>query len=302
VSWHVVVLSWNGREDTLACLESLRQVDAEVICVDNGSTDGTAAAVRERFPEVGLIENAENLGFAGGNNVGIRRALERGAEWVVLLNNDATLAPDAVDAFARTAREHPRAGILGGKVYFDQPPDRIWFAGQRVRLGLGYSWRPRGYRRPDGPKYSDVVPTDRAVGALLAASRQLIDRVGPLDEDLFAYVEDVDWCVRAREAGFEVLIAPDARAWHRVSASTGGEAATTHSLYYGTRNTIVVCERHRPLARPLAGLRRAVVFCTFALHALTRAAPWRAGPGLRAVREGYADARAGRLGKRRDSG
>jgi GT2 family glycosyltransferase len=145
----------------------------------------------------------------------------------------------------------------------------------------------------------DVVLANRAVGALLAASRELVERVGPLDEDLFAYVEDVDWCVRAREAGFEVLIAPDARAWHRVSASTGGEAASTHALYYGTRNTIVVCERHRPLARPLAVLRRAVVVGTFALHALTRAAPWRAGPALRAVREGWTDARAGRLGRRR---
>lgn len=298
MNWHVVVLSWNGREDTLACLESLRAVDAPAICVDNGSSDGTAVAVRERFPEVELIENPENLGFAGGNNVGIRRALERGADWVVLLNNDATPAADAIAAFERTAREHPRAGILGGKVYFDQPPDRIWFAGQRVRLGLGYSGRPRGYRRPDGPRYSEVVPTDRAVGALLAASRELIERIGPLDEDLFAYVEDVDWCVRARQAGFEVLLAPDATARHRVSASTGGEAASTHALYYGARNTIVVCERHRPLARPLARLRRAVVVATFALHALTRGAPWRAGPGLRAVREGHADARAGRLGKR----
>ena len=116
-TWTIVVLSWNGREDTLACLRSLQRIertDVSVVCVDNGSSDGSVEAVREQFPEVELIENGRNLGYAGGNNVGIRRALEAGAGWVVLLNNDATLAPDAIDAFERAATEHPRAGLLSG--------------------------------------------------------------------------------------------------------------------------------------------------------------------------------------------
>jgi GT2 family glycosyltransferase len=295
--WYAVVLSWNGRDDTLRCLDSLARVSdppIRVVCVDNGSSDGSVEAIRERHPGVHLIENGTNLGYSGGNNVGLRWALEQGARWIVLVNNDAVVADDAFAGFDQVAAEHPRAGALAGKLYIAEPSDRIWFAGQRYLTWLGYSGRARGLGRRDSARYRRVVPTDRAAGALMAVSRPAIDRAGLLDDDLFAYAEDVDWSLRIREAGFEVLVAPGARAWHRVAGSTGGEAST-HNLYYGTRNNIVVCERHRPLPGPLASLRRLVVLATFAAHALKR--PNRRA-ALAAVREGYRDARAGRLGER----
>jgi GT2 family glycosyltransferase len=296
--WAIVVLSWNGRDDTLACLRSLAGLDwpgLDVFCVDNGSADGSPEAVREQFPAVTLIENGSNLGYAGGNNVGIRAALERGADWILLLNNDATLAADAVRELDAVAGTHPRAGVLGGKVLFADPPDRVWFAGQRFNAALGYSGRPRGYGRPDGPRYGAVAAVDRVVGACMAVSRPLIEAVGLFDEELFAYVEDVDWSLRASEAGFEVLLVPRARAWHRVAASSGGAASSATSMYYGVRNTIVVCERHRPLPPGLRELRRAVVAGSFAARAALGDAR---GPMLRAVLEGAADARRGRLGQR----
>jgi GT2 family glycosyltransferase len=296
--WQAIVLSWNGREDTLSCLESLMRVqrpDLRVICVDNGSSDGSPQAVRERFPGVTLIEAGANLGYAGGNNLGIRDALAHGASWIVLINNDATVAPDVLEGFEAAARERPRAGILAGKVYFADRPSTIWFAGQRVRELLGYSGRPRGYGRSDGPRYERVVATGRAVGALMAISREAIDAVGLLDEGLFAYVEDVDWALRVRDAGFEVVFAPGARVWHGVSASTGGERASTHTLYYGVRNTVVVLERRRPLGALGTALRRTAILASFALHALTRADRRAA---LRAVRDGFTDALRGRLGIR----
>jgi hypothetical protein len=266
-----------------------------VVCVDNGSSDGSQQAVRERFPQVELIEAGANLGYSGGNNLGIRHALEHGARWVALVNNDASVAPDFVAGFEAAARERPRAGILAGKVYFADRPSTIWFAGQRVSELLGYSGRPRGYGREDGPSYRQVVSTGRAVGALMAISREAIDAAGPLDDELFAYVEDVDWALRVREAGFEVVFAPQARAWHAVSASTGGEKASTHTLYYGVRNTVTVLERRRPLGAIGTSLRRAAILATFSLHAVTRADR---GAALRAVRTGFADARHGRLGPR----
>jgi GT2 family glycosyltransferase len=297
-TWAIVVLSWNGREDTLACLRSTRQIpreDVRLICVDNGSDDGSPDAVRREFPEVELLENGRNLGFAGGNNVGIGRALELGADWVVLLNNDATLAADAIDAFEHVAARRSNAGILGGKVLFADAPDRIWFAGQRFNARLGYSGRPRGYGKRDGERYDEVIPVQRTVGTLMAVSREAIDTVGTLDEGLFAYVEDVEWCLRARAAGYEILLVPGARAWHRVSASGGGDSTSTHPLYYGARNTIVVCERHSPLGRTGTLLRRLAVAATFGLRAITRRNRREA---LRAVRAGVRDAIAGRLGMR----
>lgn len=300
LAWQAIVLNWNGREDTLRCLASLSRIarqDLGIICVDNGSDDGLVPAVGEEFPDVALIEAGENLGYAGGNNLGLRRALDHGARWIMLVNNDATVAPDVIDGFERVIAQRPRAGILAGKVYFADRPDTIWFAGQRVRTLLGYSGRPRGYGRRDGPRYETVGSTDRAVGALMAISREALDAVGLLDKGLFAYVEDVDLALRVRRAGFEVVFAPQARAWHRVSASTGGEAASTHTLYYGVRNTVTVLERRRPLRVGGNALRRAAIAASYALHAVTR--PDRRA-ALAAVAAGLRDARAGRLGPRPD--
>jgi GT2 family glycosyltransferase len=298
-AWWLIVLSWNGREDTLACLASLaalRDGDTDVVCVDNGSTDGSVDAVRAAHPEVHVVENGRNLGFAGGNNAGLRHAFDHGAQWAVLVNNDAVLAPDAIDRLRRAAAEHPAAGMLAGKVFFDEPPDRIWFAGQRFLPAFGYSGRPRGYGRRDEPRYRLAYRTDRAAGAFMAVSRRVVDAVGLLDEDLFAYVEDVDWSSRARAAGFEIWFVPDALAWHRVSASTGGERASTHALYYGVRNTIAVSERHLPLPLPLRALRRWLILAVFLFQAL--ALSERRRPFVAAVRDGYRDALAGRFGER----
>jgi GT2 family glycosyltransferase len=296
-AWWICVLNWNGREDTLRCLQSLRDGprDVPVVVVDNGSVDGSVAAIRERHPEVTVLEAGANLGYAGGNNLGLRHALAQGAEWVVLVNNDATVDAGAVDAFAAAAERHPSAGILAGKVLFADPPDRIWWAGQRVGLLSGYSGRPRGYGRVDGPEYDGEGPTGRAVGALMAISRAAVEAVGMLDEDLFAYVEDVDLSLRVREAGLGVILVPTARAWHAVSSSTGGERRSTHTLYYGVRNTIVVCERHLPLGRAGTLARRALILATFLAQVPGRQ-PRR--PALDAVLDGFRAALAGRLGPR----
>jgi GT2 family glycosyltransferase len=296
--WTAVVLNWNGREDTLWCLASLQAVerlDARVITVDNGSVDGSVDAIRAGFPDVELIEAGANLGYAGGNNLGIARALERGSDWVVLVNNDATVAPDLIDGFERAAGLRPDAGILAGKVYFQDRPTTIWFAGQRFSLLLGYSGKARGYEQLDGREFESVIDVERAVGALMAISRPALERVGAFDEDLFAYVEDAELALRARNAGYAVVFAPDAHAWHAVSASTGGASHSTHTLYYGTRNMIAVVERARPLPPIAKQLRRLSVVGSFALHALTRGNRWAA---LKAVGSGYADARAGRFGPR----
>ena len=213
MSWWLVVLNWNGRDDTLACLDSLAAVDGAppVVVVDNGSVDGSVEAIRAAHPGVPLIETGANLGFSGGNNAGIRHALDAGAEWVVLVNNDATLRADCVTALQAEAAAHPEAGVLSGKLFFADPPGRIWFAGQGYNTLTGYAGRPYGYGKPDAPEYSQPREVDRAAGALMAVSRAAIDAAGLLDEGLFAYVEDVDWCLRIRAAGFTVRLAPERR-------------------------------------------------------------------------------------------
>lgn len=280
-----VVLSWNGREDTLAALESLRGI--ETVVVDNGSTDGSGDAVAERFPEVELIRVGVNLGFAGGNNVGVRRALDRGANWVLLLNNDAMVEPGLVDALAAAAAARPDAGVLACKVLYADS-DRLWYAGADFDPYLGRS-RHRGFGRPDAP--GAVEETERATGAAMAVSRAAIEAAGLLDEELFLYAEDLEWSLRIRNAGFAVVYVPDARVRHRVSSAAGG-AGSPITSYYETRNMLAVVERYRPLPSGVSGLRRALVVSPRAVLAARRpASAW-------AVLRGWRDYKRGRMGRR----
>jgi len=283
-----VVLNWNGGDDTLAALASLDGV--ETVCVDNGSTDGSADRVAERFPNVELIRTGVNLGFAGGNNVGIRRALDRGADWVLLLNNDAVADPGLPAALAAAAAARPDAGVLACKVYFADPPDVLMYAGGNVNLALGYWGRQDGFGKRDDGSWDATRDTGRATGAAMAVSRAAIERAGLLDESLFLYAEDAEWCIRIREAGFAVVYVPEAKAWHVGSAATGGLMSPA-SLYYDTRNLIVVAERHRPLPWGARSLRRGVIV---GAHLLAARSP----AGARAVVSGWRDARRGRLGRR----
>ena len=280
-----VVLSWNGREDTLACLESLRGI--ETVCVDSGSSDGSAAAVAERFPEVELIRTEVNLGFAAGNNVGIRRALDHGADWVLLVNNDATVEAGIVAALAAATEARPDAGVLACKVLF-AGVDRLWYAGAAFDPFLGRSRHER-FGEQDVP--GELRDTVRATGAGMAVSRAAIEAAGLFDEELFLYAEDLEWCLRIRAAGFAVVYVPGARLRHRVSAASGGAGSPTTS-YYETRNMLAVVERYRPFPRGLTGIRRALVVAPRVLQAARR--PTSAWAALR----GWRDYRRGRMGRR----
>jgi GT2 family glycosyltransferase len=257
------------------------------ICVDNGSTDGSDRLIEERFPNVELMRTGANLGFAGGNNVGIRRALGRDADWVLLLNNDAVAELDLASALDRAARARPDAGLLACKV-LSEDGQTVQYAGAGFNKWLGYSGRVS----TTGP--DELRDVARADGAAMAVSRPAVEQAGLLDTELFAYVEDVEWSLRIRGAGFGVVFVPDARARHKGSAATGGRASTTN-MYYDTRNTIVVAERHAPLPRGLRALRRGIIVGAHLAQAATHPSRVEAA---RAVLAGWRDARAGRLGQR----
>ncbi len=279
-----VVLNWNGGRDTLEALRSLEGV--ETICVDNASTDGSDAEVEQQLPGVELLRTGANLGFAGGNNVGIRRALERGADWVLLLNNDATAEPGLPAALERAAAARPDAGLLACTIL--NPDGTVQYGGGTFNARLGYSGRLETHRPTE---LRDVA---RADGAAVAVSRAAVDRAGLLDESLFMYVEDVDWSLRVRAAGLAVVLVPDALVRHKGSAASGGGRSTLN-LYYDTRNTIVVAERNAPLPWGARAVRRGVIVGAHLAQSLSH--PSRAD-AARAVLAGWRDARAGRLGQR----
>jgi GT2 family glycosyltransferase len=250
----VVVLNWNGRVDTLACLASLTAVDYpnwEVIVVDNGSEDGSVDAVRKAHPAVAVIESAENLGFAGGNNLGIDVALQRAADFILLLNNDTTVAPDLLSVFVRVAHDRPDAGALSGKIYFMNDPQRLWYAGTRWnRSGAAFEHVGQGVV-DGGDCFEQVCETDYACGCAMFLRASAVRAIGPLDERFFLLFEETDWCFRAKRAGFRSLFVPGARLWHRVSASLGGRGVPLYEYFYA-RNRLLWAEMHLPRARRAA--------------------------------------------------
>lgn len=286
-----VVLNWNGGEDTLAALASLDGIDT--ICVDNDSSDGSDRAVEERFAHVELIRTGANLGFAGGNNVGLRRAYERGADWVLLINNDALAEPGLAAALAHAATTRPDAGVLACKILFEDGRT-VQYVGATFNARLGYSGRLAGFGEPDRTDDGVVRDVGRADGAALALSRDAFQRIGGLDESLFMYVEDVELSLRVRRAGFAVVLVPEARVRHKGSVASGGRTSTTN-LFYSVRNTIAVSERYAPLPPGLRGLRRGVVVGAHLLQTLSHPARREAAG---AVVAGWRAARAGRSGPR----
>jgi hypothetical protein len=221
---YIIVLSWNGKADTLECLQSLDAVDYpnyKVLVVDNASTDGSVAALHRSFPHVEIVVNKSNLRYAGGNNVGIQHALGRNAEYVLLLNNDTVVAPDFLTLLVNAAGIDTKAGMIGPKIYYYADKQRLWYAGGKIEWWKGWISH-LGVREIDRGQYDTAGETEFISGCCILIKREVIERIGMLDEAYFLYGEDADWCIRASRSGFKLLFVPAARVWHKLSVSAGG--------------------------------------------------------------------------------
>lgn len=237
---HIIVLNYNSREDTLDCLRSLQHLTyrrATVILVDNGSTDGTVNVVRKEFPTVHVIETGQNLGFTGGNNVGIDYALDNGADYIMLLNNDTIVAPDMIDVMIAAMQQDPSIAISGPTIYYYDQPDVVWSAGSTVDWGRGLTWM-LGIGEEDKGQFG-LAPreVEFVTGCALLARRDVWEKVGLLDNRFFMYYEETEWCVRATRAGFKIAHIPTAMMWHKISLEA--RETSPHTVYYMTRNRLL---------------------------------------------------------------
>jgi len=294
----VVVLSWNGRDDTIDCLKSLARVTApqpKVILVDNGSTDGTSDAVRSKFPEVEVIETGENLGYGGGNNAGIERGLRLGADYILVLNNDTVVDPSFLGEMIAVASRDERIGFVSPKIYYMESPETLWFAGAWFCNWCGYG-RMVGYGRKDRGQHDRIREIDRPCGCAVLVTRRLCEEVGLMDPSLFLYVDEMEWALRARKLGFRAYFAPDAKVWHKVSASVGREGHPD-ALYYGVRNTLYAVNTHVEVTSAVLGFFRNVLVVTVFLASALKL---RAGfaDGIRATLDGVRDFGRSRMGRR----
>jgi GT2 family glycosyltransferase len=218
---HVVILNWNLPRDTIACVESVQTGapdGVEIVVVDNGSTDDSLVRLHDQLGDgITLLGTGENLGFAGGVNIGIERAMAEGARSVLLLNNDTVVDPDMIQHLVLAASQSPHAGIVGPIIYYYDQPDMVWRIGDREVRGL-----PVPVKLPDqviAGAAGSPFPADYVTACGVLVRREVFDAIGLFDTSYFFYFEDADFCRRARQAGFEVWCAPQAKMWHKVSLS-----------------------------------------------------------------------------------
>lgn len=246
------VLNWNGGEETCRCLATVRRsegVDVVPLLVDNGSEDGSVERALAQDPRLAVLRLDRNHGFTGGNNRALRHAFDAlGADWVCLLNSDVELEPATLARLMEAVAREGGADAVGAAgpciVYLDRP-DVVWACGGRIAPGVNVTQLVDHDRRgvPDGPP-ADV---DYLPGTCLLVSRRACERAGMLDEAFFAYLEDADWCVRARRAGLRVIVVPRAVARHGLSASTGGGYSPGRK-YMTAVNSVHFLRKHgRPL-------------------------------------------------------
>jgi GT2 family glycosyltransferase len=214
------------------------------VVVDNGSTDDSVQSLRLAFPWVTVIANGRNLGFSGGNNVGIRFALNQGAEFVWLLNNDTQVAPDCVAELLDASRRNPQFAFFASKIYYFEPPNVLWYGPGHLRLHRAMGVSNESIGVVDGPQFDREIDVSFVTGCALLLRRLAAEKVGLLDEDLFACCEDLDWCIRAKRAGLRALFVPKARLWHKVSRSFASKRGQRVQAYLCARNRFVVQKRY----------------------------------------------------------
>ena len=245
----IVIPNYNDWEDTVNCLESLEKQTVqnfEVILLDDCSTNDAVERLERVIPTkkipIVFIPQKENRGFSATTNNGMRRALADGADWVLLLNNDTLCAPDMIETLLR---ETPPKAVSCPKMLFMMHPHEIWFAGGRLDRKTGRVEHLGGHQT-DSPAFSEKQEVNFITFCCVLLPRAAIEELGYLDETLFMYCEDVEYCIRLADAGYTLWYLPDAKLWHRAGASAGGML----NCYYVTRNTLyLTCMDMSPLRK-----------------------------------------------------
>ncbi len=282
----ILVLNWRRADETLGCLRSIDAATtggASVLVVDNGSHDGSVERLRRERPGLEILELAQNQGFAGGCNAGIRRALEAGAGGVLLLNNDARVAPDFLDPLLDAMNSSPTCGAVAAAVFRADRPEMLDVAWCETHFDQRHAVQIMGVNCLPGEGFDQRRSVEVAIGCCMLIARGALEKVGLFDEDFFAYHEDVDWCIRARRAGFELFYEPLSRVLHGGSSSTtdrampadfvAAESSTENSglanasalpwnptrTYLGIRNTLRLLGRYANKKQRLRFARACVV-------------------------------------------
>ena len=220
----ILILNWNGKHLLKPCLDSVSAIDYpnySVMVIDNGSTDNSVKMVKENFSEVELLELENNNGFAGGYNRCFTQLKNDYSGFVLLLNNDTKVDPTILSSFIQAKEIYGDNNLYGGKIFYQDTPNLIWYAGGNVKLKRA-KISHRGIRQNDSAEFSKPLQTDYITGCCMFTSMEVINQLNGFDERFNMYGEDVDLCLRAKKEGINCYYWPDAKLFHHVSASLGG--------------------------------------------------------------------------------
>lgn len=252
----IILINWNGYTLSQACLVSLRKVvdpDFVTVLVDNNSEDGSGQKLKEEFPEIELIQSQSNLGFTGGNNLGIQWAMGHSFEYVLLLNNDTVVEADFLQPLVSFLDQNPDYGAVQPKIMLERERNKIWNAGGGYFKCLGMSWSV-GIGQEDQGQFDQEKDTPWITGCAMLIRSAVINEAGMLDDRFFAYYEDVEWSFRIRKSGFRLRYLPQSKIYH-VAGGSSKKIKTKEGIvppiihYYRTRNHLFLIRKH---ANPLS--------------------------------------------------
>lgn len=242
----IIILNWNGFTDTINCLDSLKKItypNYNIILVDNGSEGNDVEVLREKYEDyIHIIENGKNLGFAEGNNVGIRYALDKfNPDYILLLNNDTVVDSLFLNELIKAGGSEEDTGLLGPKIYTLGQNNKIQSMGAKIDLWTGRSFS-LGRNKPDYLFSSKNNEVDYCSGACLLIKKIVINSIGLLNSEYFLYWEEIDFCFTAKKAGFKIKSIPSSIIWHKES----GTASKTSGLkeFYMIRNRFIFMKKH----------------------------------------------------------
>lgn len=236
----IVVVNFNGWDDTRACLRSLQSLDGRVILVDNASADDRCAEILAEFPTVQVVRNSINGGWAGGNNAGIRIALEHDADSILLLNNDTVVSPRLLKSLRSAAGRHPDFGIIGPVICWMDEPDRVMTDG----CAFNHPHEEGFFHRRAVSLTGQVTEVEIVNGCAMMVSADVFRRIGLIDERFFLIHEESDFCLRARKAGFRCGVLGEELVWHKGSSSFA-RSGKKLQRYYDARNLLLLLNKHR---------------------------------------------------------
>jgi GT2 family glycosyltransferase len=287
-----IVLNWRQPQVTLACakaLVDLQEPDLDILVIDNGSGDDSAAVLKSHRVSFELLELPHNIGFAAGNNVGLTAALDRGYDYALLINNDAFAEPGLLQNLLAQARSD--IGLLSPKIYYESDPETIWFAGGS-RHPLTIDLINTGRDQPDDQQFGVSRDVDYLLGACLLVNMQAARVVGLLDERFFFYFEDLDWSLRFSEAGYRLRYVADAHVYHRVAVSTGGDKDSALRRFYLASGSVMFWRLHAHLGSPGIIFLFRAASAVKTLSRLVMAGRWKAVSAyVRGLRHGWQNSR-----------